>query len=111
MRISDWSSDVCSSDLLLRHAGARKRAFGLIGEPDGERVDRAFARGRNRSAMFGHLRLKRRKPRRIGGLVSREKPVSRTHRHLLAASVRWVAGPQRERHPGLDTAGGGRPPG
>src|SRR3546814_1973687 len=26
MRISDWSSDVCSSDLLIRRLGGRKRA-------------------------------------------------------------------------------------
>src|SRR3546814_7474674 len=27
MRISDWSSDVCSSDLLIERRGARRRSF------------------------------------------------------------------------------------
>src|SRR3546814_7190283 len=37
VRISDWSSDVCSSDLKKELAGLRQRAFGLeeiVGESD-----------------------------------------------------------------------------
>src|SRR3546814_6276215 len=33
MRISDWSSDVCSSDLLAE-AVARRRTFAIISHPD-----------------------------------------------------------------------------
>src|SRR3546814_10657851 len=35
MRISDWSSDVCSSDLLLRAAGAAGRLGELLAEEPG----------------------------------------------------------------------------
>src|SRR3546814_20295506 len=35
MRISDWSSDVCSSDLLLRLALCRGRAGGRLGRDSG----------------------------------------------------------------------------
>src|SRR3546814_9150791 len=37
MRISDWSSDVCSSDLRLLHLGGDERAALPVGQP----VDRA----------------------------------------------------------------------
>src|SRR3546814_14649747 len=37
MRISDWSSDVCSSDLQFRHAGSR------AGGQSGDRCDRALS--------------------------------------------------------------------
>src|SRR3546814_7493214 len=44
MRISDWSSDVCSSDLLIRHEFVEPRAFGAeltetLGLPAGDERD------------------------------------------------------------------------
>src|SRR3546814_17266806 len=44
MRISDWSSDVCSSDLvaLRRGADADRRAGDLAGDLDRDRFEHAF---------------------------------------------------------------------
>src|SRR3546814_6828541 len=42
MRISDWSSDVCSSDLELARSGARDRARPIIG-PGARADDRRIA--------------------------------------------------------------------
>src|SRR3546814_4356639 len=44
MRISDWSSDVCSSDLLWRRAGVPVTALVQIAEADGFRPALGMAR-------------------------------------------------------------------
>src|SRR3546814_6131156 len=44
MRISDWSSDVCSSDLMIENAGGRRLAF-IINEFGDLGVDRELIRG------------------------------------------------------------------
>src|SRR3546814_18125695 len=49
MRISDWSSDVCSSDLLRRRAG---RDYGCAAGPD----DHAGAAGSRQPAVLGRRR-------------------------------------------------------
>src|SRR3546814_20528611 len=41
MRISDWSSDVCSSDLLGRHHGDEEGGRPLVAEPQDRTVDQA----------------------------------------------------------------------
>src|SRR3546814_3299437 len=46
MRISDWSSDVCSSDLILLHRGARlANALGQLALADREALDAGDDRG------------------------------------------------------------------
>src|SRR3546814_20967178 len=57
MRISDWSSDVCSSDLLAKlHAKARRRVY-LTHLAGGHFIDPAIqqALGRTRPAMPGYI--------------------------------------------------------
>src|SRR3546814_2504468 len=82
MRISDWSSDVCSSDLLLRNTYEAIRTNGLVDEADpgfyttrklanrhaehrelvfkdGDawmRYDRKYGTGNPFTAIMGHLR-------------------------------------------------------
>src|SRR3546814_6420085 len=48
MRISNWSSDVCSSDLYLRHSAAKRRRAGRRGHAfavDDDRAGKAVDRG------------------------------------------------------------------
>src|SRR3546814_9391867 len=58
MRISDWSSDVCSSDLLVRDGVARRDL------------------GARQRLAIGHLGNREQRPERIAGLVGdhRTKP-------------------------------------
>src|SRR3546814_8706370 len=55
LRISDWSSDVCSSDLRARRQARRDEGFGAQGRVEGNvRVDeRAPARGIRRNRAQG----------------------------------------------------------
>src|SRR3546814_10620276 len=48
MRISDWSSDVCSSDLTVDHGDRRRphRGFGRIGDQPARVNNDGFGRGR-----------------------------------------------------------------
>src|SRR3546814_17682908 len=53
MRISDWSSDVCSSDLVDEHAGcALGAAAQFVGQPAFEKGAHLFAKGGERGV--GH---------------------------------------------------------
>src|SRR3546814_1844691 len=49
MRISDWSSDVCSSDLYQGHGGIDVKGFGQI-------VERPLLKGRYRTVQIGKRR-------------------------------------------------------
>src|SRR3546814_19768658 len=49
MRISDWSSDVCSSDLYQGHGGIDVKGFGQI-------VERPLLKGRYRTVQTGKRR-------------------------------------------------------
>src|SRR3546814_14856701 len=53
MRISDWSSDVCSSDLGTNHEVERQPAVG--GGEDGERRQQAAKQGEGRQGGGGDL--------------------------------------------------------
>src|SRR3546814_10237939 len=58
MRISDWSSDVCSSDLLLRPRSASGRDFGQMPDRATSLVLRKRFSGRMAPARRGHLPLR-----------------------------------------------------
>src|SRR3546814_7514570 len=79
MRISDWSSDVCSSDLLeaaeLAERDHREAAWLLIGH------------------AFGERGAQRRVARRIG----KARKQSRRRRHIMFA--RQIAEREQQRHP------------
>src|SRR3546814_17023873 len=85
MRISDWSSDVCSSDLVARAALAdrlgREHMFDLRGsDPERERPERAVRRGVAVAADDRHSRL--RTP--LLGSDNMDDPAARTaHREIL----------------------------
>src|SRR3546814_1132385 len=90
MRISDWSSDVCSSDLQPRHRPARRRPDLVGGHwplPTGPTADHAGGRHRRRLAVLcaapvrGHLLgPERRLDGRRGG-AARQLPLSRSEEH------------------------------
>src|SRR3546814_5279946 len=63
MRISDWSSDVCSSDLTGEEVGRRGFAGGVaaaaLGEEGRERLRRALRRGGGRGGFDNQVRPSR----------------------------------------------------
>src|SRR3546814_12178581 len=62
MRISDWSSDVCSSDLMMREIGLHRGGIGLAGRGVGAR--RALERNESLGGRDGEDR----------GMVHRQAP-------------------------------------
>src|SRR3546814_7898409 len=54
LRISDWSSDVCSSDLLARAGGRGRQLFELEGIEAAEIVDHHRAHGSLHSGREAH---------------------------------------------------------
>src|SRR3546814_9398974 len=90
MRISDWSSDVCSSDLVAGRAGAlsgkAERALGCIGERGSRHV--------GNMRLFPALRLNRGiLGKHIGGAVQPSMPFGRHARRLGRAVVDHPAPP------------------
>src|SRR3546814_1860019 len=59
MRISDWSSDVCSSDLLGDREGEPRRAIGDAGQPRRALLGRAVARQHRNGDRQQHDRQQR----------------------------------------------------
>src|SRR3546814_18553207 len=99
MRISDWSSDVCSSDLILEKDDRNRAVFvGLEREPDsaqGEPVERLVFVGRRmdrcektREALAG-----RRKKQHVGRLSPESHP-DIERRRLLPARRRIIVVPR-----------------
>src|SRR3546814_9536207 len=75
MRISDWSSDVCSSDLIARHQSAHGKGKG------------------NRQADIAEIQRRRMK-REAGVLQQRIEALSIRRRRLQA--LEWVGGKEKE---------------
>src|SRR3546814_17697531 len=84
MRISDWSSDVCASDLpeqpFERHAASGER----VGKAEGERDGADGADGCDDERILNRLEQRRR--REVGGVV-REYDVARRAQHDAAQGV------------------------
>src|SRR3546814_6951732 len=96
MRISDWSSDVCSSDLDLAHPAAPDQAVDGKAADDGAFGKRAVrpARGgfeRRRRRAVQYPRIARRSEQRpqlpANEVVLRRQPVLQTGRELLWESM------------------------
>src|SRR3546814_13312854 len=109
MRISDWSSDVCSSDLPRRTRSLWRRPDRQAGDRRAEqdrharrRADRrtvGLDRGRKRPPGDGALGRERRGRARGAGPAARGARPSRTRRGRPPPSRRPAAGLGRRRHP------------
>src|SRR3546814_14617610 len=74
MRISDWSSDVCSSD--LRHSGSGDRQGGVDRDQDPSRLNRQRVRCTRRSKKAKERASASRLSRRVASGVAPRKPCS-----------------------------------
>src|SRR3546814_3908558 len=82
MRISDWSSDVCSSDLQLGERGAE---FGAGAQAIGDEAWNLVARPAN--AALGDVERKRRLPRDEAGEFGAVRPLAVAPAGLRAKAV------------------------
>src|SRR3546814_1596532 len=75
MRISEWSSDVCSSDLTRPNGGGERQKGGIHGQNDQRRSCLENERSAFRSLSGGKQRPDRHQIRpRIGAIASRDDP-------------------------------------
>src|SRR3546814_12342854 len=111
MRISDWSSDVCSSDLVGARAARGNRHFGLRGKEYG--YERYFGAGRDARALVDdHVGLDvcdahpGDAAREIGRASCRERVCQYVEISVVDVSLkpkRMITRPQyRSRHDGYD---------
>src|SRR3546814_14857879 len=91
MRISEWSSDVCSSDLTRPNGGGERQKGGIHGQNDQRRSCLENERSAFRSLSGGKQRPDRHQIRpRIGAIASRDDP--RRNRETRSIPIGTVTG-------------------
>src|SRR3546814_19526715 len=88
MRISDWSSDVCSSDLAIVERAVGERIGRLAREPVDKRANGSF------DADIGRCRVLHRGPQRRTDLRPADHPIAAPYRHASGdvfklADIAW----------------------
>src|SRR3546814_13889536 len=86
MRISDWSSDVCSSDLKLLQVALHRRWLGRIGRAQ---IDEQQAGSRWRRMIFGKVRHVYRSANK--GKVRKRSPVTVKSAFAMAGATGGTA--------------------
>src|SRR3546814_10078259 len=99
MRISDWSSDVCSSDLLIMFAFAQERGAALLIDEPGRGVRKAAVRIGGCLAPFG---LEEERPASAEALQHVVRP--RAGRDQLGLGGGFEIGSAEAEHPQIGRA-------